>query len=120
MNTRNWLLKSLLIGACAVGLTATALPKDKGKDKAEQIAVREALQRGEVLPLAKILEIATREVPGEVIKVELEFEGKKPKDGQPAPARILIYEIKVLTSQGRVRELDIDARTGTVIKIEDD
>jgi uncharacterized membrane protein YkoI len=32
----------------------------------------------------------------------------------------LVYEIKILTSTGRVREVKIDARTGAVLKIEDD
>ena len=32
----------------------------------------------------------------------------------------LIYEIKVLTATGRVREVEVDARTGAVLKIEDD
>ena len=32
----------------------------------------------------------------------------------------LVYEIKVLTESGRVREIKIDARQGTVLKIEDD
>jgi uncharacterized membrane protein YkoI len=32
----------------------------------------------------------------------------------------LIYEIKVLAQSGRVREIKIDARTGTVLTIEDD
>ena len=32
----------------------------------------------------------------------------------------LIYEIKILIGTGRVREVKIDARTGKVVKIEDD
>jgi uncharacterized membrane protein YkoI len=71
--------------------------------------VREALRRGEVLPLVKILEIANQQVPGDVIEVELEDEKSA-----------LVYEIKILTSVGRVREVKIDARTGAVLKIEDD
>ena len=45
----------------------------------------------------------------DVIEVELEDEGEA-----------LLYEIKILTSTGRVRELQIDARTGVVVSIEDD
>jgi uncharacterized membrane protein YkoI len=57
----------------------------------------------------KILAIANKEVPGDVIEVELEDEREA-----------LVYEIKILTSTGRVREVKIDARTGAVLKIEDD
>jgi uncharacterized membrane protein YkoI len=71
--------------------------------------MRAALQRGEVLPLARILAIAQEKVPGDVIEVELEN-----KRGA------LVYEIKVLTESGRVREIKIDARQGTILKIEDD
>ena len=59
--------------------------------------------------MTQILSIAQQQVPGDVIEVELES-----KRGA------LIYEIKVLTQGGRVREVKIDARNGKVIKIEDD
>lgn len=97
----------LLLSTLSLGVS-TGLA-DKKDRKKEHTVVREALQRGEVLPLVKILAIASQQVPGDVIEVELEEE----KIG-------LIYEIKILTSNGRVREVKIDARTGTVIKIEDD
>jgi len=33
---------------------------------------------------------------------------------------VLSYEVKILTRKGRVREVELDARTGALIKIEDD
>jgi hypothetical protein len=95
----------LALTLSAGGTSSSVLAKDKEHD-----VIRDALHRGEVLPLAKILAIAERHVPGEVIEVELE-------DGKRAA---LIYEIKILTPTGRVREIEIDARTGNVLKIEDD
>lgn len=97
----------LLLGTLALGPSPGLA--DKPERKNEHNAIREALQRGEVLPLEKILAIANQHVPGDVIEVELEQ-----KHGA------LVYEIKILTSTGRVREVKIDARTGKVIKIEDD
>ncbi len=97
----------LLLSTLSVGMS-TGLA-DKRDKKNEHNVVREALQRGEVLPLEKILTIAKEQVPGDVIEVELEDE-----------KQALVYEIKILTSTGRVREVKIDARTGKVIKIEDD
>jgi uncharacterized membrane protein YkoI len=95
-----------------LGLSVSPGLADEGRHRKpprDHTAVREALQRGEVLPLVKILAIANKEVPGDVIEVELEDEREA-----------LVYEIKILTSTGRVREVEIDARTGVVLRIEDD
>jgi uncharacterized membrane protein YkoI len=108
-------MKNFLAGALCVavlGVASVVADVDDGDgdgDAREHDAIRGALQRGEVLPLAKILAIAQEKVPGDVIEVELESK----RDA-------LVYEIKVLTQSGRVREIKIDARTGTVLKIEDD
>jgi len=75
----------------------------------EQQAIREAVARGEVIPLPKILVIAQKAAPGDIIDVELEQ-----KDWG------LKYELKILTADGRVRKVDINARTGKVVKIGDD
>jgi len=104
-------MKNFLAGALCVAVlfVGSVVAGGDDKDGREHDAIRGALQRGEVLPLAKILAIAQEKVPGDVIEVELETE-----------RGTLIYEIKVLTQSGRVREIKIDARTGTVITIEDD
>lgn len=100
----------LLLGALGASVPQGGVADEKKhRREREHHAVREALRRGEVLPLVKILAIASKEVPGDVIEVELEQE----RDA-------LVYEIKILTGTGRVREVEIDARTGTVLKIEDD
>ncbi|MDY6946697.1 MAG: PepSY domain-containing protein [Pseudomonadota bacterium] len=97
----------LLLSTLSLGMSrGSADERDK---KSEHNVVREALQRGEVLPLVKILAIANQQVAGDVIEVELEDEKSA-----------LVYEIKILTGNGRVREVKIDARTGQVLKIEDD
>jgi uncharacterized membrane protein YkoI len=109
----------LLLAAIAapVGYMATlpaahGFEKSKSKDeqkRAEQEAIRQAVQRGELLPLPRVLAIAQAKVPGDVVKVELDYE----------PTYIK-YEVKILTAAGRVREVEINARTGSLIKIEDD
>ena len=85
-----------------------APPKAERK-RAEQDAIRQAVQRRELLPLPRILAIAQAKVRGDVVKVELEHETWGIK-----------YEVKILTPSGRVREVEINARTGAVLKIEDD
>lgn len=103
--------KNFLAGIFCAALLFVASVVAGGDDKhaREHDAIRGALQRGEVQPLAKILAIAQEKVLGDVIEVELETE-----------KGVLIYEIKVLTQSGRVREVKIDARTGSVLTVEDD
>lgn len=71
--------------------------------------IRAAVERGDVLALPRVLELAQRRVPGEVLEVELDKD-----DGR------ITYEVKVLTPDGRVREVTIDAHSGKVLNVEDD
>lgn len=70
---------------------------------------REALRKGKVMPLTAILEIVAKRQPGTVIAVDLE-----PRHTG------LIYEIDVITEDGRRRELRLDARSGDILAVEDE
>jgi uncharacterized membrane protein YkoI len=70
---------------------------------------RAALGRGEVRPLAQILETVTSEIPGEVVEVELERE-------QGA----WLYELKVIAPDGHVLEVLVDAASGALLEHEED
>lgn len=63
-----------------------------------------------LIPLARILEIAQRRVPGQVIEVELD------DDDDDGPE----YELEILTADGRSIEMKIDARRGVIREVEDD
>lgn len=103
-------LAGMMAASLAYPAGAKSAETDKQAEKrAEQEAIRRAVSRGEVRSLVQILSIARSRVPGEVIKVELEQE----KWG-------IKYEVKILTRAGRVREVELDARTGRIINIEDD
>jgi len=65
------------------------------------------LQKGQILPLGKILQINHKQIQGKVLDVELERENKQ-----------LIYEIEVLNDNGVVWEYKINAKTGGIIKKE--
>src|SRR5688572_15008802 len=67
------------------------------------------LQEGRILPLSEILKRVSQKVPGEILEVELEFD-----DGA------YVYELKILGRNGRVQEVEVDAPSGTILKIEDD
>ncbi|MFC5438936.1 PepSY domain-containing protein [Rhodanobacter ginsenosidimutans] len=96
---------ALLLGAFALGLSPRALAGDHD----DHVEARALLQRGEILPLSRILAIVQQHVPGDAIEVELEH-GKHGWE----------YEVKVLTAAGQVRKVKLSARTGTVRKIKDD
>ena len=101
-------LAALLLGAVALGLSPRALAGSHDHD--DHVEARALLQRGEILPLSRILAVVQQRVPGDVIEVELDH-GKH--HGWE-------YEVKVLTAQGRVREVKLNARSGEVRKVEDD
>jgi len=98
-----------LLTALSLSLAPAVVHADDHHHKKDHENAREALRRGEILPLTRILALAQQRVPGDVIKVELDDDHAR-----------LIYEIKLLTPNGRVREVELDARTGAVLKVEDD
>lgn len=83
-------------------LAAPALADDDDQDRA-----RRALQAGEILPLSQILAAAEAVRPGRVIELELEHD-----DGR------WIYELELVTPEGRLYEMEINAATATVLKLE--
>lgn len=70
---------------------------------------RQAVERGELLPLSKILAAAEKRFPGRVLEVDLDREKGR-----------YLYEIEVLLQDGRVIELTYDGRTGELLETEID
>lgn len=66
---------------------------------------RAAVQAGEVLPLAVLLQRLQRTHPGQVLEVELERD-----DGR------WIYELKLLQPGGQLLKLKVDGASGQVLK----
>ncbi len=104
---REWALQTWRLAAsaglalCALGLHGGAVASDKGDHE----RALQAVQSGQVLPLAKVLSLVEREHPGQVLEVELENEKQQWQ-----------YEIKLLQPDGRLTKLKVDARTGEVLK----
>jgi uncharacterized membrane protein YkoI len=65
---------------------------------------REALIRGEIAPLEKVLAAARSEIDGEFIGAELE-----------ADRETWIYDLKFIDRQGLLRKIYVDARTAKII-----
>ena len=76
-------------------------------DQDEALRLR---QQGVILPLEQLLQKALDRYPGAKL-LEAELEEKHD---------VYIYEVELLTSEGVVRELDIDATTGHLLKDKED
>ncbi len=101
-----------LVAASTIALAAAwagparADDRDHGRDHDR---ARAALQRGEVLPLATILERLEDVIDGEIIAAEFDRD-----DG------LWLYEIEYIDRNGRVIELVVDAADGRVLEREVD
>jgi len=97
--------KGLVLALTTGLILAIALPSyaDSDHDRA-----RQALEAGEILPLRTVLEKLARDVPGQVMEVELERRGER-----------WIYEIKLLRPGGSLIKLKVDARDAAVLPARD-
>ena len=93
-------------GIAAV-ITAAALLGAAGAlaDPPDHDRARAALERGEVRPMTEVLAAVALEVPGDVVEVELEREHGR-----------WVYELKVIATDGRMREVLVDAASATVLR----
>ena len=97
--------RAFLVG---IALLLAATCHANGDDSDHDLA-RRLLQEGRILPLAEIVETVRGKVPGEMLEVEFEAD-----DGA------YIYELKILRPDGRIQEVEVEAATGKITKIEDD
>lgn len=67
------------------------------------------LAEGQIRALSAIVEEVRVQVPGEMLEVEFESDDGRYK-----------YELKILRPDGKVQEVEVDARTGAIMKVEDD
>jgi uncharacterized membrane protein YkoI len=70
-------------------------------ERNDQDIVREALERGESLPLETVLASVRRAFAGEIVGVEIE----RNKLGW-------VYEIKVIAPNGAIQKIEVDPKTG--------
>lgn len=100
---RNEKIKLFLV-VSLLGLAVSMSHADVSQSKA-----RALLQSGQILSLERIHQKANLIQPGKIIESELEKKDMR-----------YLYEIEVLDSKGVVWELKLDAKTGQLIKIEED
>ena len=89
----------------AMGVSGIILAGDIPHD--EVLKLRE---RGEIMALESIIaSLKTRYPDAKLLEAELDFD-----------SGIYQYEVELLTREGVVREIDIDAKTGKILKDEED
>ena len=90
-------MKRLFLGLAL--LAATSVHGD------DHEAVRDAVEAGEIRPLAAILAAVQARFPGRILDVELE----RKRDGRR------IYDIEIMGADGRRQDVHVDAASGEII-----
>lgn len=90
--------------AFAVALAGSAARADE--DRHDHDAARRAVERGEIRPLAEILDRLRGKLPGEVIRIEVER-----KKGR------WVYELRLADANGRLFEAYVDGATAEIVEI---
>lgn len=88
-----------------VGICHVALADNDDRHRRDHDLARQALERGEVLPLEAVLAEVRKSVSGEVAGIELEREHG-----------VWLYEIKMIGPGGALTEVKVDARTGRILR----
>lgn len=95
--------KSAILLLALVGLANHVQARDLDQDEALRLR-----QAGDIRPLDELMASALQRYPeAELLEAELEEEED-----------ILVYEVELLTADGVVRELELDARDGRILKDE--
>ena len=90
--------------AIALLSALAALPTEaRADDDRDHNVARQAVERGEIKPLAEILQAVRDKLPGEIAGVKIERKGER-----------LSYEFRLVGAQGRLLEVHVDAATGEI------
>lgn len=97
--------KSVLGGLLLLGLVVAA-PARAGRELDADEALK-LVREGRIQPLTTLMQQHRERLAGHLLDVELEYE-----DG------VLVYEIEVIGADGIVREFNVDAVHGRILKEE--
>lgn len=87
-----------------------AFPDDgQDRDEHDHDEARRAVEEGRVRPLAEILAELAGQLGGKVVGIEFERKNER-----------YVYEFKVITAAGRLREIRVDAASAEILDSEDD
>ena len=94
--------------AVLLGSGVGALADDEQRD---HDLARKALLEGRIRPLTEITDVVRSKVPGEILSVQIEVDDQRHR---------FVYEFDIITPTGKLKEVDIDAATATILNIEED
>jgi len=100
IQTRSILIVATLVATLSASLGEEAVDPRRDHDLARQGQIQRA-----ILPLKMVLETVRQSFPGEVAGIELERENGR-----------WLYEIKVISPAGIMREVRVDGRTGVFLR----
>ncbi len=94
-----------VLALIALGGLSPVIAHDLDQDEALRLK-----RSGQILPLEQIVQSVRQRYPGaQLLEVELEEEQHQHR-----------YEVELLTEAGQARELELDARTGQLLKDRED
>jgi uncharacterized membrane protein YkoI len=102
-------MKALRLTLVLLTLAGAALPVAVRADDDDHDRARSLVERGRIKPLDEILARLPASYRGEVLSVELDED-----DGR------YVYEIELLTADGRRVKVEVDAARGTIVSGDDD
>lgn len=116
LNIIRWVIgTALLSGALSFGVLGAVLASRQGwssddehaDHKDEQHRIRQEVDKDNLIPLERILEIHQDRITGRILDLEVEREHGK-----------IIYELEYMDRDGIIREVHIDAANGDWLKEE--
>lgn len=102
-NTFSLVITITLVSVLSLFFGTTSVA-DQNADTARQLQ-----QRGDILPLEQIIDLAVTVKQGQILETDLEHD-----DGR------YVYELEILDSRGQVWEIELDAQTGELIELENE
>ncbi len=98
------------VAAFALAVVSAYADDDDDTDEGARLdAIQRGVENGTVKPLSELKAIVAARFPGDIVRIE-------PRVRHGA----FTYEFKVLQADGRLVELHMDARTGTILKTENE
>ena len=98
------LTRSILIVATLAATSPASLGEEAVDPRRDHDLARQGRIQRAILPLKTVLEAVRQSFPGEVAGIELEHENGR-----------WLYEIKVISRAGVIKEVRVDARTGAFL-----
>jgi hypothetical protein len=81
-------------------------PAPSSREGKTQRRARDAVKRGEIRPLDEVTTVVQRRYPGRLLDVQLQDNRGRP-----------VYQLKMLTRDGRVLNVAVDARTAQILGV---